>query len=199
MTQIRYSLTEDTFASTLLSILRAYPEGLSEYDFLTEVWQSGSTALPKAEDSDPLQLFRAHFLLFNALYRLRDKLWAAQSGTLEISPLHIMLHPYIQGQDGTAVAQSDALREYYLDEANLHKADSEEVEGMLERFWERFAANDELHDALAVLGLEAPVDFVTVKRRYRELTMKHHPDRGGSKEMIQQLNTALDVLQKIYT
>ena len=191
------NLTDDAFASMLLAILRRHAQGLSEYECLTAIWQSESTVLPQAEDHDPLRLFQAHFLLFNALYRLRDKLWAEQSGTLEISPLQIVLRPYQAGAN--AVASTDVLREYYLNPDNLHGVDIAEAEDMLVRFWERFAANEELHEALAVLGLKAPVDYDTVKRRYRMLTMQHHPDRGGSKEKLQQINAAMETLQKIYT
>src|SRR6185369_7270706 len=136
---------------------RSHPEGLSEYDCLTEIWQSGHADFPKVEDHDTLQLFQAHFLLFHALYQLRDKLWVQRTGHLEISPLQIILHPYHEGMQ--SIAPRDPLREYYLDLENLHQSGPAEIDDMLVRFWTRYAAHDELHDALAVLGLKAPVDY----------------------------------------
>ncbi|HDP89143.1 MAG TPA: molecular chaperone DnaJ, partial [Thioalkalivibrio sp.] len=44
--------------------------------------------LPEARH-DAHALYRAHFILFHALYRLRDELWAARAGHLAIDPLAI--------------------------------------------------------------------------------------------------------------
>ncbi len=45
-------------------------------------------------------------------------------------------------------------------------------------------------EALHVLGLDPGSDFATVKRRYRELAKKHHPDaNGGSKQAEERLKT----------
>lgn len=44
--------------------------------------------------------------------------------------------------------------------------------------------------ALAVLDLAAPVDFPTVKARYKALVKRHHPDaNGGSREAEERLKT----------
>ncbi|WP_404325924.1 J domain-containing protein [Aerophototrophica crusticola] len=41
-----------------------------------------------------------------------------------------------------------------------------------------------------MLGLDPGSDFATVKRRYRELAKKHHPDaNGGSKQAEERLKT----------
>lgn len=55
-------------------------------------------------------------------------------------------------------------------------------------------------DALAVLGLEAPVDRDEVKRRYKELVKRHHPDANGgdkaAEERLKTINQAYNTLMR---
>ncbi len=57
-------------------------------------------------------------------------------------------------------------------------------------------------EALAVLELEAPVDFATIKRRYRKLVKKHHPDVRGNgladEEKFKAISLAFAMLRKAY-
>jgi curved DNA-binding protein CbpA len=39
------------------------------------------------------------------------------------------------------------------------------------------------------------VDDATIKRRYRRLAMRHHPDRGGDGVRLREINAALATLQ----
>jgi hypothetical protein len=53
------------------------------------------------------------------------------------------------------------------------------------------SAPSALRTDLAQLGLNAVADAATVKRAYRQMSMRHHPDRpGGSHEAMQALNQA---------
>lgn len=56
----------------------------------------------------------------------------------------------------------------------------------------------ELRRALAVFGLEIPVDAVDVKTRYKALVKRHHPDAQGagerSDERIKEINHAYTVI-----
>lgn len=49
-------------------------------------------------------------------------------------------------------------------------------------------------DYYEVLGLSNNASQDEIKRSYRKLSFKHHPDRGGEKEKFQQLNEAYSVL-----
>jgi curved DNA-binding protein CbpA len=57
-----------------------------------------------------------------------------------------------------------------------------------------------LQDALAVLDLSPPVDLTSLKRRYKALVKKHHPDANGgsraSEELLKQINQAYNCLLK---
>jgi len=56
--------------------------------------------------------------------------------------------------------------------------------------------------ALAELDLDPPVDFPTIKARYRELAKQHHPDiNGGDKaaeERLKRINEAYNTLKTAF-
>jgi hypothetical protein len=58
------------------------------------------------------------------------------------------------------------------------------------------------HEALAIMGLEAPVTLEVIKARYKTLAKKHHPDlnRGDkqSQELLKQINMAYTILKLAY-
>jgi curved DNA-binding protein CbpA len=49
---------------------------------------------------------------------------------------------------------------------------------------------DALQDSFQFFGLTYPIDLNALRERYRQLALSYHPDKGGSLEMMQQLNTA---------
>ena len=51
-----------------------------------------------------------------------------------------------------------------------------------------------MEDYYNVLGLTKNASAEEIKKTYRKLSMKHHPDRGGNKETFQKINEAYQVL-----
>ena len=49
---------------------------------------------------------------------------------------------------------------------------------------------DALQDSFQFFGLTYPIDLNELRERYRQLALNYHPDKGGSLEMMQRLNTA---------
>ena len=182
----------------LLQLLREAPEGISEFQLIQQLKARHSTHVPNLPLTDKLVLFRTHFLVFNALYRLRDRLWEENAAHLEIGPLHIRLSSYIGGVQ--ALGEQDALRAYYLDEKHLKETTEHDVEKLLESFWTRMQGNEEKAAALALFELEdGPVDYALIKLRYRQLVSQHHPDRGGSTTRLQSINKAMEILERYYS
>lgn len=182
----------------LLQLLQEAPEGISEFQLIQQLKARHSTHVPNLPLTDKLVLFRTHFLVFNALYRLRDRLWEENTAHLEIGPLQIRLSPYMSGVQ--ALGEQDALRTYYLDEKHLKETSERDVEKLLESFWTRMQGNEEKAAALALFELEdGPVDYALIKLRYRQLVSQHHPDRGGSTTRLQSINKAMEILERYYS
>jgi hypothetical protein len=186
-------------AEQVLQLLQAAPDGLAEYALIQQLKTRHSGHLPNLPLTDKLVLFRTHFLLFNALYRLRDQLWASQSGYLQISALNIQLLPY---QPGSAeLSEHDPLRDYYLDLSQLNDTDEQDVAKLLLSFWTRMHGSEEKQAALELFELDGSaqaLNLATIKHRYRQLVSQHHPDRGGSTERLQSINKAMEILERYY-
>lgn len=188
-------MAEDPRAAAVLRLLREQGES-DEYGLIKALQALPDSGLPAGSLIEPLTLFRCHFLLYNTLYRLRDRLWRERAGHLEIGPLKTALYPYRSG--AAALAASDPLRAFYLDMGRLENTSEVEVTELLGRFWVRLYAGEEKTAALATLGLTEPTDYTAVKRRYRELAMRHHPDRGGDQDTLQKINAAMEQLENYY-
>lgn len=182
----------------LLELLQACPQGCSEYELIQQLKARHSTHIPHLPLTDRLVLFRTHFLLFNALYRLRDQLWAEQHGHLQISALCTCLLPYQAGC--AALSEHDPLRDYYLDLQQLRDTSADDVDQLMASFWTRLQGGDEKRAALELFELheESRLDLSTIKYRYRQLVSLHHPDRGGSTSRLQSINQAMEILQRYY-
>ncbi len=176
----------------LYRVLQEHPDGLREYDLLERL--RGSSPL---RGLDELGLFRVHFLLFHHLYRLRRALERAGRGSLEIHCLRIRLVP-LQGAPENPEAlplAPDPLADYYLDLENLRRTTREDVREMLRWFWRRFRVHGRREEALAVLGLGPGASPGQIRRRYRELALEHHPDRGGDADRFRRIAEAMEVLR----
>lgn len=183
----------------VLHLLRELPDGCSEYLLIQKLKKCHSTHIPNLDLTDKLVLFRTHFLLFNALYLLRDRLWQAQTAHLLISPLSIQLLPYTPGH--AELREADPLRAYYLDLSHLHGTSECDVEKLLTSFWKRMQGGDEKRAALELFELDGSgeaLNLATIKQRYRQLVSQHHPDRGGSTSRLQSINLAMEILARYY-
>ncbi|QEY60406.1 molecular chaperone DnaJ [Pseudomonas sp. C27(2019)] len=185
---------------TLQRLLEAKHTGLSEYELLKQLISEQHPLFISANLSDVLSLFRSHFVLFHALYLLRDNLRSAGQLDLKISPLHICLQP-ITTRSSTQSQMpnlSDPLRAYYLDLDNLSATDREAVEQLLNSSLASLQPSQQLSDALAELGIEQPLHTLNsedLRSHYRKLVSRHHPDRGGCTERLQRINQAMDMVR----
>ncbi|KAF1069711.1 MAG: hypothetical protein GAK45_01026 [Pseudomonas citronellolis] len=189
--------TTDALLLQLRRLLEACPEGIGEYALIQRLRSEAPELLPAAALGDRLVLFRSHFLLFNALYRLRDQLAGEQRAYLQISALDIRLQPWAPGEQ--ALVEDDPLRRYYLDERHLLDTTEQEVGDLLASFWRRLQGGEEKAAALALFELEEPVDYPRIRQRYRQLVSRHHPDRGGSTDYVQSLNKGMEILARYYS
>src|SRR3990167_6745218 len=183
-------------ADQLLALVQAASDGCSEYQLIQQLRQQQSAHLENLANDPQLALFQTHFLIFNALYLLRERLWQERRAPLQISPLCCQLLPY---QAGSAeLAEHDPLRDYYLDLQQLHSTKACDVEQLLASFWARLQGGDEQRAALELFELsgQPALDLARIKHRYRQLVSQHPPDRGGSTSRLQSINLAFEILQR---
>ncbi len=66
----------------------------------------------------------------------------------------------------------------------------------------RAAKNSPEFEAMAIMGLEAPVTLDTIKSKYKELAKKHHPDLNQgcekSEELLKHINMSYTILKLAY-
>jgi hypothetical protein len=171
--------------------LERNPGGISEYDLMQALKEQGYFDF-LSSPAMPHEIFRAHFILFHALYLMRDQFYESKTGALRIEALNIQLLPYQTGKQN--LQDADNLRTFYLDLKNLHETSEDDVYEMLASFWKKYQGVESRESALAELGLQDPVKDKVIKQSYRRLAMQYHPDRGGDNEKLQKINDAIKLL-----
>ena len=192
-------MTRNPFKDSILSVIRDYPLGLSEFDLIQRL-QECEAAFAFAQDGPELALFRKHFLVMNALYQLQSELFA-DGLYLSISPLDIRLVPV--ADTGLTALPTDCasapLRDYYLNWDILDQTSSADVDAMMRRFHERYLAMDARLEALQTLALPADAPWDSVRHAYRRLAAQHHPDKGGDPARFRSIRGAYEILLRCYT
>ncbi len=195
------ALQETKLFEDLIEVLRNFPEGLNEHTLLKTLDEKGTIALEADTFSDSVKLFRTHFLLYNALYQLRDELWRTGKGHLEITSVRLTLQPY--NPSSPALQEHDPMRDYYLDLDMLEKTTQQDIDSALNSFWKRlheesiFSGGGLRAKAFQTLGLREGANSKEIKLSYRRLAMQYHPDRGGDVEKLQSINEAMEVLRPL--
>lgn len=180
----------------------AGPSGLTELALIKALQSDRWELIGPIDFSRTEQLYPVHFLLFHALHRLSDELLAGGE-SIHLSPLQIRLFPTDSVSGTSLPGPKDALREFYMDLEQYYLSNTA-ISDMMDRFWAGTIVQKpnsaSVISAAEVLGFESlPPTFDTAKRRFRQLMMKAHPDRGGSTVEVQHLNEAFAVLKAHYS
>ena len=180
----------------LLALLVAYPAGLSEHALLSLLCRE-EPLFATFSAREPLSLFRGHYLLFHALYRLRERRLRAGQGSVRVDPLRIALEARADASSALVAGAPD-MGFWYADIRRLATVTAAEVAALLREFHTQRLVAGQRAAALAVLGLRDPVDAACIEGQYRRLAMRHHPDRGGDEQHARELNAAIAVLRRGY-
>ena len=178
----------------IMPILQRSAAGISEYAIhqaLTE-----HEYFKQMDNNPQLSLFKKHFMVMNALYQLKQQFWQDEKLVLNVSPLNIQLFKLSNShKKNDALVEHDVLSEYYLDFSNYENTNKEEVDNLLDTFWQRFISTDKRINALTELGLNDKATPEQIEYRYRKLAAQHHPDRGGQKEAFILIRDAYETLK----
>lgn len=177
----------------LLALLQQAAGSYKVHELMAALRQQG--AIPQLADDEQLQLFRVNFLIMNALYQLQAELYE-EGWWLVISTLDIRLEPLAKTPEAShAFALGETLRSYYLDWQVFWQTDRAEVEALLNRFWRAYDGEGHKAEALALFDLHEGASQEAIRRRWRELALQHHPDRGGNAETFIRIRWAWQCLR----
>ncbi|QUJ68914.1 DnaJ domain-containing protein [Photobacterium sp. GJ3] len=132
------------------------------------------------DDAPDQDLFKRNFLLMNALYQLQEMLLPEQWLQAHAMDIRLMANTGTQQID-----TADPLREYYLDWQN-YETDGDAIRELLSSFWKRYqqhigqrnvSNNVSWQHDLAILELPADASPVQIRRQWRRLALRWHPDR----------------------
>ncbi|MBV1905241.1 MAG: DnaJ domain-containing protein [Pseudomonadales bacterium] len=148
-------------------------------------------------EQSELALFQKNFFLMNALYQIQVQV-LEEGYFLSVSPLDIQL----TDSDSTAGSQlavggGGKLATYYLNWDNLKSISSDEVEHLLNQFWERYLSLDKEQEAKEILGIRGNLAWTETVATYRRLASENHPDRGGSAANFVKIREAYEVLKAL--
>lgn len=167
---------------------------LSEFELIKQLQQAPYSLFNDNVFKDDLSLFQTHFVVHNALYRLRDQ--GLAKGLFDIDTLTTQFRIIqLNSTDSTELTVQSRpevikLREYYLDWDNFAKTDKDDVSDLLSRFWQCYANFDVKHNqhqldtALEAMNFKVLPSRKELKLRYKQLSTLHHPDKGGDAEQF---------------
>ncbi len=186
---------DNPLLTSIDDLLRAAPNTVwSEHQLLKALVDQHCLDPHYARES--LSLFRAHFLVMNALFQLQQTYLEQNLGFLSISALHIELSTQaLSGERQLGIGAQQPLASYYLDWQHFRNANDASVDDLLSQFWQRFMRPSKRDKALALLGLEASASDADIKKKYRQRVMACHPDRGGDGDELIELNEAMSYLK----
>jgi len=162
-----------------------------------------------------LELFQKHFLLFRRLWQFDDELRTTTGERLWIRGIRVtLLGAPAPGQCGwldletgnycgkpgpglcvdhsRPLPEANTTKSYYLDATNLEGMTEQGVEDLMKGFFHWWGRRE----ALETLGLPIDADDGAVKARWRQLSLEHHPDRGGDSAEFQRLSAAVAALRQ---
>ena len=211
-----HALQAELLVDVLSTQKALFINGISEYALIELLKKTPYQLFDEDALRDPLMLFKTHFILFHALYQLKQYWIEQNEGVLEIHALGIKLNIFDESvpahsndeQAVTALQNPDALAEYYLDWGNFEETDRKTVDTLLNAFWQRMSGScnsrhdqEDISTSHTVLGLSEgePVTLVQLKHVYKRRLQSAHPDKGGTQQEAQSVIHAYQVLSRYYS
>lgn len=183
----------------LLSLLKEKPQHWKVHYLFIELKNKG--LLGQLDEDENKDLFKCNFLTMNALFQLQITLLPNE--WLQVQSMDIFLSPHIPQQVELELSHDSSLRDYYLD-WNNYDTSGDLIKEMLESFWNKY--NNYIGDsavivvgreqALKVFGLKNEASPKEIRKRWRQLALKFHPDReGGDSEKFRKACNAWQTLR----
>ncbi|MBN2546799.1 MAG: DnaJ domain-containing protein [Spirochaetes bacterium] len=154
---------------------------------------------------DSLTLYQSHFMLFYLLYNLQNEFYK-ENKYLHIHFMRTFLAEYpdknkcrfyneylgnfcndkCQNDDiycnfhlkkmGQSNLENLSSKYFYLDKSNYYKIDKDNAEELINGAWEVLANYEDYKKSFQILDLPETADLSMIKKRYKYLAKKYHPD-----------------------
>lgn len=193
-------VNQQALVRTLRAFEAEFTAGISEFALITRLQSAPYRVFDRDALADNLTMFQCHFVLFNALYQLRDQWFDERGLLLDIHTTSIEIRGEKAGPH--AVMADDPLRTYYLDWSHFTSTSMQDVEALIDSFWERMgnpkvpANENDVRQAKALLGIpfDKTLSKSLIKKHYHKQQHLHHPDKGGNNVQAGKLSWANEVL-----
>lgn len=204
----------------IFNILLCQNSPIMELDLLKML--TGEKRLPSERED----IFRLHFLLYNALYALKYEA-GGRGFYLHLDPMRIRLlktqdaglchyyfteagkhcdvpaagHLFCAGHRGfsaEAGVSFDPMLDFYSNEENISFGQSDILEKLMNGVIIYAMRRGVIESAMKFLGLSRP-DMKSIKKRYHEMAMLYHPDKNkGDDTLMKELNHSYQILLEVF-
>jgi len=178
-------------------------------------------------NENPLKLYQNHFILFHLLYRLQDEFYK-ENKYLFVHFMRIFLLDYpepgkcrfyeeLSGRFcnvpcnlnknycdfhfkklGDTELEMLSVKYFYLDAENFYNLDEESAAAFIKGTWELLSNYKSYQKSFEILGIPETSDIWIIKKRFRILAGKYHPDHGATSHMkFNEINNAYRLLLKL--
>lgn len=171
-------------------------ENCSEHDLIRHLQDHEIPPYSQLNLRESKALFDAHFLTRHALYQLQNRYLSEETFILDLGLTKISRTLYQAGC--TAITAHDPVKDYYLDIEQYLKTSEDEVDDLLKDFWKQYLAHGSKHADLDTLELPDNASYSEIKKQYRLLAQKHHPDKGGDAKRFHQICKAKENLDRLF-
>ncbi|WP_456294574.1 DnaJ domain-containing protein [Vibrio sp. AK197] len=194
------SYMENPLVWPTLEVLRKQPRGWKVHTLAAHL--RDMELIPVLDEAADKDLFKRNFLIMNALYQLQETLYP--DNWVQVEAMDIALLP-VHHVPGHSIDNEDPLRDYYTHWEN-YEAEEGEVKRLLNEFWTRYhdfvggssnVVSIDRHRALRLFNLPQDASKTEIRRTWRKLALKWHPDRdNGDSERFRVLCEAWNVLRQ---
>lgn len=176
----------------------------TEFELITCLKSPPFELFDKNALQDNLSLFQHHFVLFHCLYQLQVLWLNEEAGYLKISALEIQKKDVKTAQlEESADAK---IRDYYQELDNLNDTSEQDVEALLDSFWEKFGTAKywqkpsaaDVQTAFRFFAIDEQASWRQVRKAYLRFQSDYHPDKGGETEKSQQASLYFEILKRHY-
>lgn len=182
----------------LLSLLEEQRQHWKVHYLVTALREKG--LLIELDEDESKDLFKRNFLTMNALYQLQVMLLPNQ--WLQVQAMDIFLSQRVPSHLELELQHDAALRDYYLDWGN-YDTSGDLIKEMLKSFWHKY--NNYMGETSPAVGREQALNVFElscdasprdIRKRWRKLALKWHPDRaGGDSQKFKQACRAWQTLR----